>query len=66
MQLVSWLHALNIRRSPLLFAVALVAWLQFSKTSVSMAVAYFRDVSLRELGEMGQDPNSEMAVTWRV
>lgn len=63
MQLVSWLHALNIRPSPLLFAVVLVARLHFSKTSVSMAVAYFRDISLRELSEMGQDPNSEMAVT---
>lgn len=63
MQLVILLHALNIRRSPLLFAVALVAWLQFSETSVFLAVAHFRDVSLGELSEMDQDLNSEMAIT---
>jgi hypothetical protein len=57
MQLVSLLHALNVRRSALLSAVTLVDWLHFSKTSVFMAVAHFRDVSLRELSEVGQDPN---------
>jgi hypothetical protein len=60
------LHVLNIRRSSLLFAVALVASLRLSETSVFMSVAHFRDVSLRELSEMGQDPNSEMTITWRV
>jgi len=63
MQLVSLLHALHICRSALLFAVALVACLHFSKTSVFMAVAHFRDVSLRELSEIGQDPNSQIAIT---
>jgi hypothetical protein len=63
LQLVSLLHALNIRRSPLLFAVELVVWLHFSRTSVFVAVAHFRDVSVRELSEIGQDPNSEMAIT---
>ena len=63
MQLVSLLHALSVRLSPPLFAVALVDWLHFSKTSVFMAVAHFRDVSLRDLSEIGQDPNSQMAIT---
>jgi hypothetical protein len=62
-QLVSLLHALNVRPSPLLFVVALVDWLHFSETSVFMAVAHFRDVSLTELSEIGQDSNSQMAIT---
>jgi hypothetical protein len=63
MQLVSLLHSLNIGRSALLFAVALVAWLHLSKTSVFMAVTHFSDISLRELSEIAQGPNSPMAIT---
>jgi hypothetical protein len=63
MRLVSLLHPLNIGRFALLFAVALVTWLHFSETSVVMAVAHFSDISLRELSEIAQDPNSPMAIT---